>query len=47
MGSLYAARLKESGQDISVPTPAIDRLYNYIDPNVHPVADGSDLISMA
>ena len=30
-------------QSTSVPTPAIDRLYPYTDPNVRPVADGSDL----
>ena len=33
-------------QSTSVPTPAIDRLYSYTDPNARPVADGSDLILM-
>ena len=30
----------------SVPTPAMDRLYTYIDPDVQPVADGSAQIPM-
>ena len=44
MGSLYAARLKDSGQDISVL--ARERLYTYTDPDVQPVADGSARIAI-
>jgi hypothetical protein len=33
-------------QSTSFPTPAMDRLHTYIDPDVQPVADGSAQILM-
>lgn len=41
-----ADEFKALAQKTSVPTPAMDRLYTYIDPAVQPVEEGSAQISM-
>ena len=41
-----ASEFKALARIASVPTPAMDRLFMYIDPDIQPVADGSNCISM-
>jgi hypothetical protein len=41
-----AKEFKALAQSASVPTPAMDRLFTYTDPDIQPVADGSAQISM-
>ena len=41
-----AKEFKALSQNTSVPTPAMDRLFTYTDPDIQPVADGSAQIPM-
>ena len=41
-----AKEFKALAQNASVPTPAMDRLFTYTDPDIQPVADGSAQIPM-
>jgi 2-dehydropantoate 2-reductase len=41
-----AKEFKVLAQNTSVPTPAMDRLFTYTDPDIEPVADGSAQIPM-
>ncbi len=43
---LIADEFNVLAQSGSVPTPAMDRLYTYIDPDVQPIADGSAQVPM-
>jgi len=41
-----ANEFRELARKTSIPTPAIDNLYKYIDPDVPPIKDGSSEIPL-